>query len=309
MKNNQKDVDIPAACAILSPAKANQTVTSAVAPSTKGAIQIIPQKNMSLIIAKNKVNSEQLAGVFTPEKTESFQPIPHFGLVELTREAIGRAGLSISQEEHSLARGGQRYFGGFALSGLDITGADRQIVLGLRNAHDKSFAASICVGNRMMVCENLCFSSDIKLARRHTTNIMTDLPRVLADAVGRVVSHWNDMGNRIESYKQTEITRDRAADLLIDLVDSKAFPAREIYNAVQEFRNPRHEEFKGGSLWTLYNSVTENLKGGDLSKLPFRTMQTQSIFDKLAKHIPMIESVIDLADAGEEMETLIVAGA
>lgn len=264
---------------------------------------------MSLIIAKNKVNAEQLASVFTPEKTESFQPIPHFGLVELTREAIGRAGLSISQEEHSLARGGQRYFGGFALSGLDITGADRQIVLGLRNAHDKSFAASICVGNRMMVCENLCFSSDIKLARRHTTNIMTDLPRVLADAVGRVVSHWNDMGNRIESYKQTEITRDRAADLLIDLVDSKAFPAREIYNAVQEFRNPRHEEFKGGSLWTLYNSVTENLKGGDLSKLPFRTMQTQSIFDKLAKHIPMIESVIDPADAGEEMETLIVAGA
>ena len=274
-------------------------------PSRKGQPQTKPHKKMSLIIAKNKVNAEQLASVFTPEKTESFQPIPHFGLVELTREAIGRAGLSISQEEHSLARGGQRYFGGFALSGLDITGADRQIVLGLRNAHDKSFAASICVGNRMMVCENLCFSSDIKLARRHTTNIMTDLPRVLADAVGRVVSHWNDMGNRIESYKQTEITRDRAADLLIDLVDSKAFPAREIYNAVQEFRNPRHEEFKGGSLWTLYNSVTENLKNSDLSKLPFRTMQTQSIFDKVAKHIPMLDALT----ANEEMETLIVAGA
>ena len=260
-------------------------------PSRKGRPQTKPHKKMSLIIAKNKVNAEQLSAIFTPEKTDSFQPIPHFGLVELTREAIGRAGLSVSQEEHSLARGGQRYFGGFALSGLDITGADRQIVLGLRNAHDKSFAASICVGNRMMVCENLCFSSDIKLARRHTTNIMTDLPRVLADAVGRVVSHWNDMGNRIESYKQTEITRDRAADLLIDLVDSKAFPAREIYNAVQEFRNPRHEEFKGGSLWTLYNSVTENLKNSDLSKLPFRTMQTQSIFDKVAKHIPMLDAL------------------
>ena len=298
MKNNQKDVDKPAGCDTLSllPLMAHN-------PNSK------LKNNMSLIIAKNKVNAEQLASVFTPEKTDSFQPIPHFGLVELTREAIGRAGLSISQEEHSLARGGQRYFGGFALSGLDITGADRQIVLGLRNAHDKSFAASICVGNRMTVCENLCFSSDIKLARRHTTNIMTDLPRVLADAVGRVVSHWNDMGNRIESYKQTEITRDRAADLLIDLVDSKAFPAREIYNAVQEFRNPRHEEFKGGTLWTLYNSVTENLKGGDLSKLPFRTMTAQSIFDRIAGHRPTIESVIDLADAGEEMETLIVAGA
>ena len=264
---------------------------------------------MSLIIAKNKVNVEQLANVFTPDNTESFQPIPHFGLVELTRDAIGRAGLSIVAEEHSLARGGQRYFGGFALSGLDITGSDRQIVLGLRNAHDKSFAASVCVGNRMMVCENLCFSSDIKLARRHTTNIMSDLPRVLADAVGRVVSHWNDMGNRIESYKQTEISRDHAASLLIDLVDSKAFPAREIYNAVNEFRNPRHEEFKGGSLWTLYNSVTENLKGGDLSKLPFRTMTAQSIFDRLAGHRPTIATVIDVADASDDADLAVYAGA
>jgi hypothetical protein len=158
----------------------------------------------------------------------------------------------------------------------------------------------------MMVCENLCFSSDIKLARRHTTNIMNDLPRVLADAVGRVVSHWNDMGKRIESYQQTEISRDRAADLLIDLVDSKAFPARDIYNAVQEFRNPRHEEFKGGTLWTLYNSITENLKGGDLSKLPFRTMTTQSIFDRIAGHRPTIEATI-IED--EEVDLVDYAGA
>jgi hypothetical protein len=264
---------------------------------------------MALIIAKNKVNAEQLMGVQTPDRTDSFTPIPHFGLVEMTREAIGRAGLEIGLEEHSLARGGQRYFGGFALKGLDITGADREIVLGLRNAHDKSFAASICVGNRMLVCENLCFSSDIKLARRHTTNIMSDLPRVLSDAVARVVSHWNDMGKRIELYKETEISRDRAADLLIDLVDAKAFPARDIYSAVQEFRNPRHDEFKGGTLWTLYNSITENLKGGDLSKLPFRTMTAQSVFDRMAGHRPQIVVDIDPADAGtDDIEPLVVMG-
>jgi hypothetical protein len=117
------------------------------------------------------------------------------------------------------------------------------------------------------------------------------------------------MGNRIESYKQTEISRDHAASLLIDLVDSKAFPAREIYNAVNEFRNPRHEEFKGGSLWTLYNSVTENLKGGDLSKLPFRTMTAQSIFDRLAGHRPTIETVIDVADASDDADLAVYAGA
>jgi len=169
--------------------------------------------------------------------------------------------------------------------------SDRQLVLGLRNSHDKSFASSVCIGNQMLVCENLCFSSDVKLARRHTLNIVRDLPLVLSSAISRVVSHWADMGKRIEAYKNTEVISNRCADMVVDLVDAKAFPARDVYKAVQEFRNPRHDEFKGGSLWTLYNGITENLKGGDLTKLPQRTMTVQSVFDKIAGHAPVIEAV------------------
>ena len=270
-------------------------------------IQTKPTTTMALIIAKNKVNFEKLVGVDTPEATESHTPIPHADLVTMTRDALGRAGLSIIEEEHALARGGLRYFGGFALTGSDINGTDRNIVLGLRNAHDKSFAASIAVGNRMLVCENLCFSSDVKLARRHTTNILNDLPRVLSSAVSRVVAHWNDMGRRIEAYQQTEVQS--AADLLVELVDSKAFPARDIYNAIEEFRNPRHAEFKGGSLWTLYNSITENLKGSDLTKLADRTMRVQSVFDKMARHTPnLIIEAETVEDHGDEFEPLVVDG-
>ena len=248
-----------------------------------------PHKKMSLIIAKNKVNFKQLMGVETPEATESHMPIGHHTLVTLTRAAIENAGLTILEEEHALHRGGLRYFGGFALTGKGIEGNERQVVLGLRNSHDKAFAAAVCIGNRMLVCENLCFSSDIKLARRHTINILADLPRVLSDAVGRVVSHWSDMGARITRYQETEISDMQAADLMVRLVDCKAFPSRDIYSAIEEFRSPRHAEFKGKTLWSLYNSITENLKGGDLSKLPFRTMTTQSVFDAVAGHIPTIE--------------------
>jgi len=243
-----------------------------------------------LILAKNKINAEELTKVVTPTATDTHTPIPHHQLVDLTRAALGRAGLEIKEEEHAIARGGLRYFGGFSLAGETIKGDDRNIVLGLRNAHDKSFAASIAVGNQMMVCENLCFSSDVKLARRHTTHIMSDLPRVLSSAIARVTAHWTDMGNRIESYKQTEV--ESASDLIVQLVDANAFPARDIYKAVNEFRNPRHEEFKGGSLWTLYNSITENLKGSDLTKLADRTMRMQSVFDKVANHIPNLPEVV-----------------
>ncbi len=264
-------------------------------------------------MAKNVVTREQLtqadsdAGLVlnekrieaTPDGTDSHTPIPHFSLVDETHAALERAGLEVEQEEHALARGGLRYFGGFALKGNDIKADDRRLVLGLRNAHDKSFAASVCIGNQMMVCENLCFSSDVKLARRHTKNIVADLPRVLSSAISRVVSHWSDMGKRIDAYKGIEIAKANAADMIIDLVDAKAFPARDVYKAVKEFETPRHDEFKGGSLWTLYNGITEHLKGGDLSKLPQRTMTVQSVFDKLAGHTPEIIDAVEIAPAQE----------
>jgi hypothetical protein len=244
---------------------------------------------MSLIIAKNKVTVEELIGCETPEATDSFVPVPHYHLVKLVREALALVGLDIVEEEHALARGGLRYFGGFAVTGKGIGNESRQVVVGLRNSHDKAFAAAICIGNRMMVCENLCFSSDVKLARRHTVNVLADLPRVVADAIARVVAHWNDMEKRIEAYKATEITEQQAENILVDLVDCKALPARSFYPTLLEFRKPRHAEFEGMHLWNLYNAFTENLKGGDLSKLPFRTMTAQSILDPRACHVPNLE--------------------
>jgi len=256
---------------------------------------------MSLLIAKNKVSFDELKGTKTPDGTDSFQPIGHALLVDETRQAIERAGYTVKEEEHALARMGQRYFGGFVITGKNIDATDRQLVLGLRNAHDKSFAASVCIGNRMIVCENLCFASDIKLSRKHTTNILRDIPRVLSEAVGRLVSHFTDMQARIDRYKNHELSLDAAAGLVIQLADGKAIPAREVYPVIEQFRTPNHPEFEGRTLWSLYNGVTECLKGGDLSKLPARTMVMQSIFDGLAGHSPIIEvEVVDAADLNDD---------
>ena len=239
-------------------------------------------------MSKNRIDASALATLNTPAGTDTHTPIAHGTLVDYTRKALDRAGLEITSEEHGLSQGDLCYFGGFAITGKEIQGDDRNLVVGIRNSHNKKFASAICIGNQMMVCDNLCFSSDIKLARRHTPKILTDLPRVLATAVGRITSHWTDMGHRIEAYKESEITRTQASDLLIDLVDSKGYSARDVYKTVKEFEAPRHEEFKGNTLWNLYNACTEHLKGSDVSKLPQRTMTIQSVFDRLAGHKPQL---------------------
>jgi len=108
------------------------------------------------------------------------------------------------------------------------------------------------------------------------------------------------MQTRIEYYKTYELTEDEAAGLIVRLADTKALPAREVYPVMQQFRAPNHPEFSGRTLWSLYNGVTECLKGGDLSKLPARTMVAQSIFDARVGHLSAIESTLDVSELAME---------
>lgn len=196
-------------------------------------------------MGSNHVGREQLALCGTPQGEGRHVPIPHIMLVTETEKALINAGFEIVDEDHVLGRQCKdnpsiwlRYFGGFAVTRKDLAGEDRQIVVGLRNSNDKGFAAAICIGNRMLVCENMCFSSEEKLARRHTTNIKRDLPNTIATAISRIVTRWSEMSERIEIYKAHELTEAEASKLAVHLVDQKSLPKQKLYDVVDLWRNP-----------------------------------------------------------------------
>lgn len=234
------------------------------------------------IIASNKISFEQLSTLPTLAPTPSHTPVPHAALVTSARSAIGAAGFEIVQEQHATNRDGLRYFGGFALRGPDITSTERELVLGLRNSHDKSFAAAVCIGTSMLVCENLCFSSTVRLDRKHTSRIERDLPAVFSRAMGRLIPAWTEHGDRLTRYKNTGLTEQQAAHLVVTLAEFGALGIRDILPTLKEFRAPRHPEFAGSTLFNLYNAATEALKGSDLAKLPSRTQCIQTQFDGFA---------------------------
>lgn len=200
---------------------------------------------MSLVLGSNHVTREQVALCGTPAGEGRHVPIPHIMLVEETQKALVAAGFTIEDEDHVLARQCKenpaiwlRYFGGFAITRTDLAGEERRIVVGLRNANDKGFAAAICIGNQMMVCENLCFSSEEKLARRHTTNIKRDLPNTIASAIARIVTRWSEMSTRIGLYKDHELSEAEASELAVHLVDNASLPKQKLYDVIDLWRNP-----------------------------------------------------------------------
>ena len=108
-------------------------------------------------------------------------------------------------EAHGLTHDGARYFGLLQVAGQDAEG-DFGLVVGLRNSHDKVFPAGLVVGALVFVCDNLSFSGEIKLARKHTAHVERDLPQLIDRAVGQLGDLRRTQDTRFSTYRQHELT-------------------------------------------------------------------------------------------------------
>lgn len=222
---------------------------------------------------------EAVDAVQTPRATETWHPVPHKRYVDGVIGSVERSGLHVVAEAHALAKEGRRYFGMFQLRNGNNP-ADYSLVLGLRNSHDKSFPAGLVVGSGVFVCDNLSFSGEIKIGRKHTAHIERDLPELITSAVGRIGDLRRRQDDRIAAYKRFEVSDALAHDLVIQALDNRIAPVTYIPDILKEWRTPRHPEFaeaKNG--WRLMNAFTEVLKQSSLFERPRATQALHGIMD------------------------------
>lgn len=234
--------------------------------------------NLMLHAGAANVSREQVDASATPPSTDTWFPIAHNVLLDRVHLAIAGMGLQVVNEAHGLTKDGKRYFG---LIQLGNGGEDGQfgLVAGIRNSHDKTFPAAIVLGAQVFVCDNLSFSGEIKLARKHTTNIMRDLPGLVTRAVGRLGELRDVQDRRFLAYENTELTDVQAHDLAIRAVDAQILPVTRIPDFLREWRAPSHPEFaQRRNIWRLFNAATEILKG-NIGLLPERTMGLHGLMD------------------------------
>jgi len=233
--------------------------------------------NLLLHCGARGVEREQVIEVPTPRPTDTWTPIPHIELVRQVEQTLRFNRLVVGTQAHSLSHDGARYFG---LMEIQRSESDEDYcwVLGLRNSHDKTFPAGVAAGAQVIVCDNLSFSGEVKLARKHTRFITRDLPRLVQTAVGKLMERWHHQDVRLASYKLSDITDAAAHDLVIRACDVGVCPNRHIPQVLHHWREPGHREFEPRNVWSLFNAFTEALKG-NLIELPRRTEALHGLLD------------------------------
>jgi hypothetical protein len=247
---------------------------------------------MALNICGRKVPRVDLALVPMPKTTKSYMPIRHDVFADMVQDSLKDNGYLFGEEAHVLNKDGSQYFGMAELF-TKIATVDYRLLCGWRSSYNKSLAAKFVVGSSVFVCDNLAFSGEIMIGRKHTVNIMRDLPTLLNIAARKVTPLKKLQDERYKHYKDFYMQtndggiqflhyEDYTDNFIVESINQDIVPSSKAKQFITECYNPTHKEFlnKGErTMWTTFNAATECLKGTSINALPSRTQALHKMAD------------------------------
>ena len=235
--------------------------------------------NLSIHCGSAVATRDDLITVRTPDATATHMPISHISLVEHVEQAINETPFEIVQTAYALNKSGNHMFA--LMQVADVEDKDMGMVIGVRNSHNKRFAAGIVAGQAVFVCDNLSFSGEVKIARKHTKRIGDDLGDLvsgaISDAIGQKIIH----AERVRRYKGITLTDAEVSALITETYKRGILNATRSNASLLEWVQPSHPEFMddGASVWRLYNAFTESLKGASIWSVPRATEAIHELLD------------------------------
>lgn len=223
---------------------------------------------------------EEIGRVPTPPPTVTHYPIAHAALVREVRGQLLDARVQITEEAYGLSHDGARLFGVLALHAEalpTVSGAD--LVLGVRNSHDKTFCAGLALGTRVFVCDNLAFVGTRTLARKHTRFVERDLPALIARILGKLTDWAERQAEMIQTYEATELSHEQAHDFMVKAIRSKVIAPSRVTRVIDAWHGNGHDR----TLWVLFNAVTEALRG--TIEVPELARRTERLFGLADLHV------------------------
>lgn len=216
-----------------------------------------PARGMLLHCGAERVTREQLFATQTPKGTATWFPLSHRTILGEVESQLKATGFQVTEEAHALSHDEARYFGVLSVSVPSRKESEHGWIVGLRNSHDQTYPAGLVAGTRVFVCDNLAFSGEVRISRKHTKFAYRDLRHLTARAVGQLGDKLRGLDRRIESYREESVGDALAHDITIRAVDCGAITTGQIPDVLKEWRWPSYDAFLPRNAWSLFNAFTE----------------------------------------------------
>jgi hypothetical protein len=235
--------------------------------------------SLMLMAGGRKVNFAELQAITTtPEATATYTPVPFHELLANTQciadKVLGYEGWEFDQRQIGLAKKDERMFAVLRYKKrnedhdvFDYKHDDIGFSLGLRSSHDKSMSNGFCAGAQVFICDNLMFTGDITYMRKHTKNVESDLEQNILQILYNSQEKFKKLTVDRLTMMDEDITKQRAYQLLGELMGNKVLLPRQAKKAYDHWDKPPHVEFEPNTVWSFYNACTDALKTTQPTKI------------------------------------------
>ncbi len=203
----------------------------------------------------NLVPRADLAKVATPEPTATWFPVGHEEAIATVEKELYTAGFHrITGSAFALTRGGSRLFATFDLDAILAPGV--RLAVGVRNSIDKSLPLGFCAGSRVFCCDNLSFSAELVVHKKHTKFGRQKFTEEISRAIASLKQFRAEEAERIGRFQEKKVSDTQAESLILRAYEQDIISHLLLGKVISQWREPTHEQFAERTLWSLFNCFT-----------------------------------------------------
>jgi hypothetical protein len=217
----------------------------------------LAKSTLVLHCGAREVTRDELVHVPTPAATKTWFPVSHDTCVSTVQKSLTNAGFEIRSMRFGLSRNDARLFATVDLASPLAAGVS--LAVGIRNSFDKSLPLGFVAGNRVFVCDNLAFRSELSVKRKHTLfghGRFGDDIHAAVNNLGQFKIHEVE---RVKQLQHAEIDDQWAESFMLRSFEKKLISHRVLSGVIAQWRKPSFEEFEERSAWSLLNAYTTTL--------------------------------------------------
>jgi len=236
--------------------------------------------NQSMLILHSgakAITRDELDLIPVPPETETYTPVSHYGLANklLTISRNILTGFTLSKESYGIAKDGKQLFGVLQFSN---TADDIGLAIGFRNSYDKSMSVGLACGASVFVCDNLAFSGNITIMRKHTKFVWKELEDKAVVTCYGAQHNYKEILDDVEKFKALPFDTDMGFSHMGVLYGKDIISPRQMAVAKDQWLKPKYPDFEPRNAWSLYNAITESLKTSPPQEIMERHIQLHDYF-------------------------------
>ena len=202
-----------------------------------------------------EVSLSELAAVPTPAPIDRWYPIGHHAVIQTVETSLFAIGVKVERSMYALSKNNERMFATLDLGMEIVPGVT--LTAGVRNSIDKSFPLGFCAGHRVFVCDNLAFSAELLVKRKHTRFGHDRFKLDVTETVSKLAAFRAAEIERIVRMKDMVLTDRDAESLMLRAYEHEFVQARYMQKLIEAWRTPAFEgELAERTGWALFNCFT-----------------------------------------------------